>query len=326
MPFARADGSNDAKRIAQLSVQGFDKIETFDVFFALTRNKPDRPFDVTAHLPNGVTRTLTLSPIDLAARRAQMKTPPGDDVALWSLAFEPGNVARLTMPDWALYDSKWDWKAFIDNAFAEIARRDAPALIVDLRGNEGGLDCGDEILARCARAPIARTAYERRVRYRRIPPDLDPYLDTWDPSFKDWGAAAVPIDGRFFRLLEKDGDSRAPIAPKGALFKGRLIVLVDASNSSATFQFAETVRANRLGTLVGEPTGGNLRGINGGGFFFLRLPASGLEADLPLIGTFPLTPQPDAGIVPDIVVADTPADIAAGRDAVFERALSVARG
>jgi C-terminal processing protease CtpA/Prc len=229
------------------------------------------------------------------------------------------------MPDWALYNSKWDWKAFIDNAFAELISRDARALIVDLRGNEGGLDCGDEILARCTGASIARTAYERRVRYRRIPPDLDPYLDTWDPSFKDWGADAVPVDDRFFRLIEKDDDSRAPITPKGPRFKGRLIVIVDAVNSSATFQFAQAVRANRLGTLIGEPTGGNLRGINGGGFFFLRLPASGLEADLPLVGTFPMTPQPDAGIVPDIVIADTPADIAAGRDAVFERALNVAR-
>lgn len=325
MPFARADGSNDAKRVAQLSVQGFDKIETFDVFFALTRNKPGQPFNITARLPSGQTRTLSLTPIDLAARRAQMKQTTDDNAVQWTLSFDAGNVARLTMPNWALYDSKWDWRAFLDNAFHELAGRNTRALIVDLRGNEGGLDCGDEILARCIDQPLARAAYERRVRYRRVPADLEPHLDTWDPSFKDWGSDAQPLDDRFFRLIEKDGESRAAIAPKGPRFKGRLIVVVDSSNSSATFQFAQAVRANRLGQLIGEPTGGNLRGINGGAFFFLRLPASGLEADLPLIGTFPATPQPDAGIVPDIIVADTQQDIAAGRDAVLERALNLAR-
>lgn len=325
MPFARADGSNDAKRVAQLGVQGFDKIETFDVFFALTRSKPGQPFSVIARMPGGSSRSLSLAPIDLAARRAQMKQPADDNAVQWTLAFDAGNIARLTMPNWALYDSKWDWRAFLDKAFDEIARRDTRALIVDLRGNEGGLDCGDEILARCIDRPLARAAYERRVRYRRIPSDLEPYLDTWDPSFKDWGDDAQPVDDRFFRLIERDGESRAGIAPKGPRFKGRLIVLVASSNSSATFQFAQLVRANRLGQLIGEPTGGNLRGINGGAFFFLRLPASNLEADVPLIGTFPATPQPDAGIVPDIVVADTPQDIAAGRDAVLERALGLAR-
>ena len=78
-----------------------------------------------------------------------------------------------------------------------------------------------------------------------------------------------------------------------------------------------------LGRLCGGPTGGNLRGINGGAFFFLRLPASGLEVDVPLIGRFPQTPMPDAGLMPDIAVQDTAADIAAGRDSVMDAAMAV---
>lgn len=112
------------------------------------------------------------------------------------------------------------------------------------------------------------------------------------------------------------------IAPKGPRFIGRLAVLIGPQNSSATFAFAQAVRRERLGALVGEPTGGNRRGINGGCFYFFRLPETGLEADLPLIGTFPTTPQPDAGIVPDVTVAPTAAMIAAGRDRVMARATS----
>jgi hypothetical protein len=49
----------------------------------------------------------------------------------------------------------------------------------------------------------------------------------------------------------------------------------------------------------------------------LRLPRTGFEVDLPLIGQFPLTtqPVPDAGIEPDVFVQPRVEDIAVGRDA-----------
>ena len=68
-------------------------------------------------------------------------------------------------------------------------------------------------------------------------------------------------------------------------------------------------------------TGGNQRGINGGAFFFVRLPASGIEFDLPLIGYFPPGLPPDAGLYPDVLVPRRPADIAAGRDAQMDAAV-----
>ena len=94
------------------------------------------------------------------------------------------------------------------------------------------------------------------------------------------------------------------------------------SNSSATFQFGQTIREYRLGTIVGQTSGGNRRGINGGAFFFLRLPGSGLEVDLPLIATFPRTPQPDAGIEPDIAVRPSAAAVARGRDLEMEAVMA----
>jgi hypothetical protein len=55
-----------------------------------------------------------------------------------------------------------------------------------------------------------------------------------------------------------------------------------------------------LATLIGRETGGNRRGTNGGRVAFLKLPASGIEVDVPLVGYFPATPQSDRGIVPDV--------------------------
>lgn len=94
-------------------------------------------------------------------------------------------------------------------------------------------------------------------------------------------------------------------------------MLIDSSNSSATFQFAEVIQRYRLGTLVGEPTGGSKRGINGGAFFFLRLPESKVEMDLPIIGYFPYAQQQDQGVIPDVEVDVTEDDVVTGKDAAM---------
>lgn len=319
MPYARADGSNDAKRRALLEVRGYDRYETFDVFFGLT-HRPGASVRLRVR-PPGSSRaeTFEVETIDLTTRQEKVVTGTDDNAPAWTLTYPNAQTALLTMPDWALYDSNWDWRAFLDQSFAEMATRGVTKLVVDIRGNEGGLDCGDEIISRLIDAPLQREAYARRTRYRQTPERLNQYLDTWDPSFRNWGDDAVVRADGFYDLRGDAGVDE--IAPKGPRFRGAVDVLIDAQNSSATFQFANSIKSNRLGRLIGQPTGGNQRGINGGAFFFLRLPASGLEADVPLIGRFPLTPKPDAGIVPDVVVNLRREDIAAGRDAALEFAL-----
>jgi hypothetical protein len=315
LPLVRADGHNDAKRRALLSVERSDEYETFDIFYPLVFPFDGR-FRIDARLPSGQRRSLTLDPIDLAQRRAAR--PVVGETRGWTLDHR-GRTAVLTMPDWGLYDSKWNWKAWVAAAMEDIAQRGSTGLIIDLRANEGGLDCGDEIIARLIDGSLRERGYRRRVRFRTAPDDLVPYLDTWDPSFRNLGKDAIDTGDGF---LDLPADEELVIQPKGPRFTGKVLVLVGPQNSSATFQFANRMRLNGLGTLIGSPTGGNRRGINGGSYFFLRLPG-GLEADLPLVGYFPDQPQPDAGLMPDIAVADTAADIAAGRDAVLERALTM---
>jgi C-terminal processing protease CtpA/Prc len=102
-----------------------------------------------------------------------------------------------------------------------------------------------------------------------------------------------------------------------------MAVLTSPQNSSATFQFASLVRDTGLGTLIGETTGGNQRGINGGAFFFARLPESGIEFDVPLVGFFPegSTP-PDAGLAPDIRSRQSVQDIVSGNDRPLNTAIA----
>jgi hypothetical protein len=318
MPYARADGHNDGKRRALLEVQGEDTIETFDVFQGLLAPPPPGGHRIEAVLPDGGAKTLVLPGIDLAARRAMM-TKPADDAegARWQWAMR-GDVALLTMPGWALYNSKWDWAGWLEARLDSLGG--ARGLVIDLRANEGGLDCGDPILARLIDRPLAPPAIEQRLRFTRTPPALDRYLDTWDDSFRQLGVGGAPLPGGF--VARPGGNRDITIQPTAKRLKLPVAALISPTNSSATFQFAMMARASGKVRLFGQTTGGNQRGINGGAFFFVRLPESGIEFDLPLVGYFAPPGTPDAGLAPDVFIAPTARDIAAGHDPAFDAALA----
>lgn len=318
MPCIRADGGNDAKRVSLLEVRGDDSIETFDVFQGLVAPPLAGRHRLGVRLPDGRQRTLELPALALAARRAQMAPEAKeDDAPQWQWTLREDGIAVLTMPGWALWNSKWDWKAWLDERLDSLSG--ARGLVIDLRDNEGGEDCGDAILARLIDAPFEPPKIEQRLRFRRTPEALDPYLDTWDDSFRTLGEGATPLPDGFF--LRPKGAEALRIEPHGRRLKLPVRVLTSPVNSSATFQFASNMRALGAGMLVGQATGGNRRGINGGCFFFVRLPASGIEFDLPLVGYFPTAPQPDAGLLPDLLVEPAVSDIIDGRDPVLLAAI-----
>ncbi|MFM9827609.1 MAG: S41 family peptidase, partial [Sphingomonas sp.] len=186
MPYIRADGSNDGKRIALLEMRNTDTIETFDVFQGLIAPPLDGIHHVRGITPGGAAFALDLPAIGLAARRAAMEkiSDDGDEVR-WQWAMRGDGVAVLTMPGWALYNSKWNWQAWLDERLDSLAG--AKGLVIDLRDNEGGNDCGDAILARLIDRPLAPPGYVQKLRFERTPPALDRYLDTWDDSFRTLG-------------------------------------------------------------------------------------------------------------------------------------------
>lgn len=322
LPLARADGGNDAKRIAYLGVQGEERWHPFDILYPLVFPRATDSYELQVRRPGEArTATLRVAPRSAAARRddGAPASTSAPDAPLWRFTVE-GGVGILSMPTWVLYNSTWDARAWLDGVLVRVRQEAITDLVIDLRGNEGGSDLGNELLAHFLREPVTRPPVERRVRYRAVPAELNPVLDTWDDAFRDWGEAARgPGEDGFYRLVDDGGGSgERTIRPLDPAFGGRLWVLVDGANSSATFSFALAVQETGVGTLVGEPTGGNRRGINGGAFFFVRLPRTGLEVDLPLVGGFPAEEQPDAGVVPDLVVVPTADQVAAGVDPAMD--------
>lgn len=188
-------------------------------------------------------------------------------------------------------------------------------MVIDIRWNEGGQD---EVLLfigqNTAKQTIKIPQRIDLVRYNKISAELMPYLFTWDNTFFDLSTKTKPFKDDYFLFM---GDNITEIQPSKNAFEGNIYLLVNGSNSSATFYFAEIAKENKLATLIGEPTGGSQKGLNGGTMFFLRLPNSKIEIDIPIIGTFS-DDKPAGGIAPDILVKPTIEDLIKGEDKVLK--------
>ena len=203
MTVARADGNNDAKRVAYLEGQGTSRLEAFDIFFPLLFAPASDRFLLRVVRPgdtSAIDIQVKAATYDEGLARLQSAAPAaGADGGPWEFRFLEGDVAYLRMPTWALYNSRWNWTAFLRETFETLVARKATDLVIDLRGNEGGSDVGDVIVSHLVAAPVPRPPITRRVRYRQVPDDLVPFLDTWGSRrFRNWGlAASAPANGFF---------------------------------------------------------------------------------------------------------------------------------
>lgn len=129
-----------------------------------------------------------------------------------------------------------------------------------------------------------------------------------------------------FQGREKTKQLRARGGKRSA-FAGKLWVLIDAQSASASELLARTVQMNGRGQVIGERSSGSVRvgrvrntSVSHGDFVI----ASGVnvtQADVVMPDGERLEKR---GVVPDVVVVPTPADLAAGRDPVLAKALELA--
>ncbi|MEM1116319.1 MAG: S41 family peptidase [Bacteroidota bacterium] len=328
LPLVRADGGNDAKRRSLLEVDGTSPAADFDVLYGLL-SEPTGPLALTVRRRDGTEADLSVPRMTtadrLAALRAAHPERPQTKRDLFSLRFVDDGAAVLRIGTFATFNMDgFDAQAWIAASFQQIRERGADRLVVDLRGNEGGLnDVAVALFQHLLSAPTEAELWGLVTAYDTIPQPLRRFLGSWSDDFYDLSDRVTPLPDGGFRMSEAQ-TLTVPPAPNA--LAGSIAVIVDAAASSATFLLADAIQRSGVATLVGQTTGGSLRGINAGQTAFLTLPNTGLVIDVPLFGSRPSTPGPDRGVIPDVVVPLDADALIAGRDLELEAALATVSG
>ena len=312
----RADGNNTLEhriKSIELNRSEAETYALFDWYFPLLFPMKDdiltvEAVDFATKKPTEF-QVLAMTKAERAAEMTKRygKSPTYDDG--WKFEVQDNSTGYLKIGNsitWRLKTVKF--KEFMTNAFAELRSKSIKNLIIDLRGNGGGsMDVGFELSRYLAHEKLAPYAESRRlVRNVAAQSELLNNLDTYSNELKEILKKGVPAntfrkyDERYYEITGRE--EYPAVEPNKNNFRGKAYIIADASNASATFQFLDYAQKNSLAKIVGQTGGGNKQGINGGNYFFLSLPNSKVEIDIPVYFQAPLKPQKDESVIPDILV------------------------
>ncbi|MEL7270944.1 MAG: S41 family peptidase [Bacteroidota bacterium] len=300
--YRRLDGNNMAKFYIDFSITGKGKYEAFDVIFPMLYPPVNGKYQLTVSYLERDTIPVEVAAISREKRKTLLNLVGDDKAKLWEKDFIGDSIATLKLGTFAVWNMKLDWKAYLENFFKETKEKNSKYLLLDLRGNEGGLmEVYWELFKYLTEEPLRLKRDAQRTVYEMVRDEFKSYLETYDQTYFDL-TGKVTKKGYDFYEFNDAGLKYLEVKPSQYAFAGEIFVLIDSANSSATYYLAKFLKQNQLAKLIGATTGGNMMGTNGGQFFLLKLPYTKLEVDVPLIGYYPHETAEDGGLKPDILV------------------------
>jgi hypothetical protein len=207
-------------------------------------------------------------------------------------------VALLTVRTFSEYRCQKigkNFHAFLDSSFRAINDGKVTSLVIDLRNNGGGEDEYGAMLYHYLSDRPFRYYASLRTTKRQLKKEEDPDLRT--------------------------------VPPAEHPYLGKVLFLINGNSFSSTAEFSAVARSNRRGLFIGEETGGGYYGNTSGTLTTLTLPNTKIEIAVPRL-KYVMAVRPakytDRGIIPDITVSPSISDILTNRDAVREKALTLA--
>lgn len=230
---------------------------------------------------------------------------------------EGGRVARLRIRG---FDGA-TFRALLDSAFATIRSAGVTGVVLDLRGNGGGVDEYGALLVGHLLAEPFR--YFDRIHL----PTIAPRFATWpERTFTALrgGTVADPAGGFLVTPAYHTGVGEQ--VPAAEPYRGALVTLIDGGTFSTAADVAAQLRSHARTRFVGEETGGGYEGNTSALNALIVLPNSGLRLKIMMYDYWNAVAPPAAhgrGTLPDDVVMTRVSDVAVGRDPALEQALTL---
>lgn len=287
----------------------------------------DGAYEVTVRDDRGRSERVTLAGAPLSALQARLKARHPEDVGALRGEFElldGGRIGRLRLAGFGgtVSDSDTtDIRTFFARSFAAMRERGTRTLVLDLRDNGGGEDALGKILfAYLVDRPFPY--YDdlllsgRGFSFERYVADFDSVSA---------GKCERRADGTWHFTGHPNWGTQRPLEPH---FGGRVIALMNGASFSTTCEFLSHLRDAHRATFVGEESGGAYVGNTSGRVLRVTLPHTHVQVGVPILrydlAVAPVKPF-GRGILPDVPVEPTIADLVAGRDAELAKALELAR-
>jgi hypothetical protein len=318
------DGNSVSGKTWRLGPGGGTRFQMFLYFLAGI----EAPYSIVARSGRGMLHAESVAGLTVRQLRqkqnAQFPRDPIPDADFRLI--NDGDVAILTIrsfaSDFADVNGKQTMKEFIEDCFRQMTERKTMALILDLRGNQGGEDeRGLQLFSHLVSTPfryydkiIANHLEFKLSQYTERPVRL-PESDFRKTPAGRYSSTAHPMLG-----IQH---------PRPPYFAGKVIALMDGGSFSATCDFLSALHAAKRATFLGTETAGDYFGNTSIQFAMVTLPNTRLDIRIPLLTVYLSrknpSAKPDHGILPDIPIEPSIQDLLNGRDPAMERALGLAR-
>ena len=213
----------------------------------------------------------------------------------------------------------------VPEAFGDLKRKNIQNLIIDVRYNGGGNDIlGRKLFTYLIDQP---SAYFDSL-YSSTGISDTTFLFRNTDKDRAWFQNTLPLvdslpDGRF-ATKPSVNEGLTVQRPNKDSFKGNVYILMNGRSASTTAEFLAAVHFNKLATFIGEESGGDYHGGNGGDFAKLKLPNSNIHVQIPLTNYVMNSQEKQfegRGTLPDHQVSLTISDFLIMKDQELEKAL-----
>ncbi len=210
---------------------------------------------------------------------------------------------------------------FMNECITKTNKQHIRHLVIDLRNNAGGYDSqGQELLSWLIQQPVQYYKSMHTIT------NNSPFLEKSSISKEELKELAtrkllIPQPDSTFLVTEQANPTLAILQPKPNAYKGNIYFITNGATGSTTAEFTAVAHHLKVGTFIGEETGGNYTGGNGAEYVGLTLPVTKMHLNIPLVYYRNAVDEPKEkgrGTIPDYEVSYTLQDLLTGVDTQLE--------